>query len=377
MPATRKGAAKQAADRAFMQRALELAGRGLGRTSPNPPVGAVVVRRGEIVGEGWHRRAGGPHAEVVALRRAGAAARGATLYCTLEPCTVVGRTSACAPLVRDAGLRRVVTASVDPNPAVRGRGHRLLRAGGLEVVTGVERAAGDELIRFFHKHQTTGQPFVRLKLAASLDGRIATRTGASRWITGPLARKRVHQWRDEFDAVLVGIGTARADDPELTCRRARGRDPLRVVVDSELRLSAKSRLFNTGESPVLVATTASASLARERRLAAAGAEVLRVPGQGRRVSLPALLRDLGNRGILSVLVEGGGVIAAEFLRRGLVDDLAVFQAPLVVGGDGKTMIEALGTRDLAQAWQLAAPRYEHLGEDLLVQGRPQRREGDS
>lgn len=360
-------------DGAFIQRALELASRGLGRTSPNPPVGAVVVRDGVVVGEGWHRRAGGPHAEVVALRAAGEAANGATLYCTLEPCTVVGRTPACAPLVRDAGLRRVVTASVDPNPAVRGRGHRLLRRAGIEVVTGVERARGDELISFFRKHQETQTPFVRLKLASSLDGRIATRTGASRWITGPLARARVHEWRDHCDAVLVGSGTARADDPLLTCRRARGRDPLRIVVDSMLRLPPTARMLAEGSGGVLIATTNRAPQTRECRLAAAGAEVIRVPGRGKRVSLAGLLTHLGIRGILSVLVEGGGVIAAEFLRQGLVDELAVFQAPLLVGGDGMTMIDGLGTRNMSDAWSLADPRYERVGEDWLVRGRPQRR----
>src|SRR5690606_308224 len=224
-----------AQDVEHMRHALALARRGLGRTRPNPPVGAVVVRGGRVVGTGWHKRAGTAHAEVIALAAAGKEARDATLYLTLEPCTHTGRTPPCAPQVIASGVKRVVIAVPDPNPVVRRRGIAMLRRAGIQVETGLEAEAGEELIRGFACHVTTGRPFVRLKLAASADGRIATRTGASRWITGPDARRLVHRWRDEMDAVMVGSGTLLADDPELTCRRAGGRDPVRVVVDGGLR----------------------------------------------------------------------------------------------------------------------------------------------
>ncbi|MEO2166845.1 MAG: bifunctional diaminohydroxyphosphoribosylaminopyrimidine deaminase/5-amino-6-(5-phosphoribosylamino)uracil reductase RibD [bacterium] len=359
-------------DLRFLRHALELARRGLGRTSPNPPVGAVVVRGGRVVGEGYHRRAGEGHAEVLALEQAGDKARGATLYCTLEPCTTKGRTPACAPRVRKSGIARVVIGSVDPNPVVRGRGLRLLRRAGIEVVVGVEQAQSDEMIAYFRRHITTGQPFVRLKLATSLDGKLAARGGASRWITGPEARRQGHRWRNEMDAVLVGIGTVLADDPSLNCRIARGRDPVRIIVDSRLRTPPDARIFSVGRGPVLIVTTRTAPALRARHLEAAGAEVLRVARRGDRVDLGSLLRHLGNRGLLSVLVEGGAAIAAEFLRGGHVDELACFQAPLIIGGDGKAMIDGFGISNPAEAVWLEDHRVEQVGRDLLHRGRPSR-----
>ncbi|MFP6663815.1 MAG: bifunctional diaminohydroxyphosphoribosylaminopyrimidine deaminase/5-amino-6-(5-phosphoribosylamino)uracil reductase RibD [Deltaproteobacteria bacterium] len=359
-------------DLRFLGRALELARRGLGRTSPNPPVGAVIVRAGRVVGEGYHRRAGAGHAEAIALAQAGDKARGATLYCTLEPCTVEGRTPACAPRVQAAGIARVVVGSVDPNPAVRGRGLRLLRRAGIEVEVGDESAASDQLIAYFRRHITTGLPFVRLKLATSLDGKIAAHGGASRWITGPEARRQGHRWRNEMDAVLVGIGTVLADDPALNCRIARGRDPLRIIVDSRLRTPPDARIFSAGRGAVLIATTRTASAVAAARLEAAGAEVLRVATRRGRVDLGSLLRHLGNRGLLSVLVEGGAAIAAEFLRGGHVDELACFQAPLIIGGDGKAMIDGFGISNPAAAVVLEDHQVELVGRDLLHRGRPSR-----
>jgi diaminohydroxyphosphoribosylaminopyrimidine deaminase / 5-amino-6-(5-phosphoribosylamino)uracil reductase len=357
------------ADARFMAEALVLARRGLGRTRPNPPVGAVLVRGGKVVGSGWHRSAGGPHAEVFALAQAGARARGATLYVTLEPCSHFGRTPPCARAVVAAGLGRVVVGTRDPNPRVRGRGLALLRRAGIAVSTGVREAEARDLIRGYAQHVTTGLPFVRLKLAASADGRIAAAGGASRWITGAPARRLVHEWRDEFDAVMVGVGTVLADDPELTCRRRGGRDPVRIVVDGALRTPPDARLLATGRSPVWIATTRRADPRRERALVARGAEVLRLPGRGGRVDLAALFRLLGKRDIVSVLVEGGSRLAGALLGSGRVDELCWFSAPLLIGGDGVPMVGSLGVRSPEGAIRLVDLRDRAVGRDRLWSAR--------
>ena len=357
-------------DCGFLRRALEVGRRGLGRTSPNPPVGAVIVRGGRVVGEGWHRRAGGPHAEVEALRAAGGRARGATLYCTLEPCSHEGRTPPCAPAVVEAGIARVVVGAIDPNPRVRGRGVRILRAGGLDVVLGVETEASRDLIRYFAHFQRLHRPFVRLKLAASLDGRIATATGQARWITGAPARALVHRWRDELDGILVGIGTVLADDPALTCRRRGGRDPVRIVLDASLRLPPSARLLAEGRSPVWIATREGYDRRRASRLERCGARILEVPAAGGRLDLAAVLRRLGEAGLLSVLVEGGSRVAAGFLAGGLVDECCLFLSPILFGGDGVPMIGPLGTRMIADAPRLRIDRFEAVGRDWLAVARP-------
>jgi diaminohydroxyphosphoribosylaminopyrimidine deaminase/5-amino-6-(5-phosphoribosylamino)uracil reductase len=348
-----------------MRLALALARRGLGRTRPNPPVGAVVVRGGRVVGSGWHRRAGTPHAEALALAQAGPAARGATLYLTLEPCTHTGRTPPCAPAVAASGVKRVVIATTDPNPVVRRRGVAALRRAGVQVETGLEAEAAEELIRGFARHVVSGRPFVRVKLAASADGRIATRTGASRWITGPEARRLVHRWRDEMDAVMVGADTVLADDPELTCRRAGGRDPVRVVVDGSLRTPPAARVLHAGRGPVWIATRVRHDARRARRLARSGAEILPVTAHGAHLDLGALLLTLGRRDITSLLVEGGSRLAAALIAGGHVDELCWFSAPLLIGGDGLPMIGSLGVRSLQGAYPLADLRVERVGEDLL------------
>lgn len=358
-----------AADARFMARAVALARRGLGRTSPNPPVGAVVVRGGRIVGEGWHRRAGGPHAEVVALRRAGARARGATLYVTLEPCSHFGRTPPCARAVIAAGVARVVVAVGDPNPRVRGRGVRALRAAGIAVEIGLLGDAAAEVSAWFRHWVVRRRPYVLLKLAASLDGRIATASGASRWVSGAPARRWVHALRNRVDAVMVGAGTVLADDPALTCRVRGGRDPHRVVVDGRLRVSPRAAIFRGGSSAsTFVATTAAASRHRRRALERAGAQVLELPGRAGRLRIGALLAALGARGVVSVLIEGGGELAAAALRERVVDRLLVVSAPLVLGGDGRAMLGALGVRRLARAPRLRHPRVTPLGRDLLWDG---------
>lgn len=357
-------------DRAAMRRAIELGRRGLGRTSPNPPVGAVVVRDGRVVGEGWHRRAGGPHAEVFALREAGRRARGATLYCTLEPCSHHGRTPPCAPLVLEAGIARIVVGAVDPNPRVRGRGLRLLRSAGIEVDVGVEGDAARRLIRFFAHRLRQGRPFVRLKIASSADGRVATRTGASRWITGAPARALVQRWRDEFDAVAVGVDTVIADDPRLTCRRRGGRDPLRVVFDSRLRTPEGARLLREGDSPAWIVTLEGYDARKAARLERRGARVLAVAGRGPRLDLRRALEALAAEGIASVLVEGGPRLSGGLLRAGVVDELCWFTAPLLVGGDGMPMVAGLGVRGLGEALRLVPLGAARVGADLLQVARP-------
>jgi diaminohydroxyphosphoribosylaminopyrimidine deaminase/5-amino-6-(5-phosphoribosylamino)uracil reductase len=370
MSATPAGTAD---DARYMRLALDLARRGLGRTSPNPPVGAVLVRAGRVVGTGWHRRAGGAHAEAIALARAGAAARGATLYLTLEPCTHQGRTPPCAPRVVESGVRRVVIATTDPNPLVRRRGVARLKRAGIAVTTGVEGGAARELIRAFARHVVSGRPFVRLKLAASADGRIATRTGEARWITGPPARRLVHDWRNEMDAVLVGVDTVIADDPELTCRRPRGRDPVRVVVDGSLRLPPRARLLHDGRAPVWIATALEHDARRAARLASTGATILPVATRAAHVDVGALLQALGRRDITSVLVEGGARLAAAFIAGGHVDELCWFTAPLLIGGDGLPMIGPLGVRSLRGAFPLSDLRVEQVGADLLHTARVEAR----
>ena len=351
----------------FMARALTLAARGLGRTHPNPAVGAVVVRNGRVVGEGFHHRAGEPHAEVLALRQAGGRARGATLFVTLEPCVHHGRTPPCVGTVLEAGVVRVVVGMVDPDPRVRGRGVRQLRRAGVEVRTGV---LGDEcrhLLRGYLARTTLGRPFVLLKLASSLDGRIATATGASRWITGTGSRRHAHGLRDRFDVVMVGAGTVRTDDPRLTCRLRGGRDPIRVVVDGHLRTPPTARLLRVrSPAPTWIMTARDAPRRREAALVSAGAEVIRLPGRGR-VGFGAVLRELGRRGVTSVLIEGGAVLAAGAMRARLVDAVSLFIAPVVIGGDGVPAVGSLGVRSLRQAPRVSRLRVQPLGADLLLE----------
>jgi len=356
------------ADSAYMDEALRLARRGLGRTSPNPAVGAVVVRAGRIVGRGFHRRAGGPHAEVFALREAGKRAKGATLYVTLEPCSHFGRTPPCADGVIEAGVRRVVVGTVDPNPRVRGRGIARLRRAGIRIDVGARAAECCEVIEDFAKRVTAGLPLVVLKLAATLDGRIATASGDSRWVTGPAARRRVHEMRNRYDAVLVGSETVLADDPELSCRIRGGRDPLRIVLDGRLRVPPTARVYRQDGDRTLVYTRADRGAAAER-LRRLGV-VVRPGGGDRAGSLRRVLADLAAEGVQSVLVEGGGRVAARALREGLVDRLELFLAPKIVGGDGRPSVGPLGFARMEAALSVANLRAEWLGADLLLSGRP-------
>jgi len=367
------------ADQIWMRRALDLAARARGRTSPNPMVGAVLVKDGQLIGEGFHAYAGSDHAEVAALRDAGPAARGATLYVSLEPCCHYGRTPPCVDQILQAGIRRVVAACEDPNPAVSGKGIAALRAAGLSVDVGVLAEETERLNEAFFTHVRTGRPFVTLKVAASLDGKIATRTGESRWITGESARRRVHQLRNEMDAVLVGIGTVLRDDPLLTTRLgiADQRDPIRVVVDNLARLPLRAKAVNRASTaPTILAVSQMAPRTKLEALEREGVQVIVVESSPRRVSLERLIEALGKRGILSVMIEGGAEINASALREGIVDKVLVFLAPILIGGKSTpTAVGGDGIESLTQAVRLRDVRIERFDGDILVEGYIQRMMG--
>jgi diaminohydroxyphosphoribosylaminopyrimidine deaminase/5-amino-6-(5-phosphoribosylamino)uracil reductase len=321
-------------DERHMRRALELAERGRGHTAPNPVVGAVLVKAGRVVGEGWHRALGKSHAEVEALARAGTAARGATLYVTLEPCAHWGRTPPCVDALLAAGIARCVVALRDPDPRVNGLGLRRLRAAHVKVELGLLADQVAAQLAAYRHAQETGRPRVTWKVASSLDGRIADARGRSQWITGPEARADGHRLRAASDCVVVGAGTARADDPRLTARNGHaGAQPLRVVVDSRLSLPQSLRLFSSALARgTVVACTTAAPVARERALAKRGVTVWRLPATGRRVSLVALAERLAREGRHEVLLEGGATLGSAFVRARLVQRVVLYAAPLVLGG---------------------------------------------
>jgi diaminohydroxyphosphoribosylaminopyrimidine deaminase / 5-amino-6-(5-phosphoribosylamino)uracil reductase len=362
-------AAQSQQDIRYMKMALRLASRGQGRVSPNPLVGCVIVRRGRVVGQGWHRAWGEPHAEVEALRIAGAKSRGATLYVTLEPCSHQGKTPPCTGAILESGLSRVVAAMKDPNPHVRGGGAALLAARGLEVCVGALEKEARELNRGFVKWARTGMPFVTLKLALSLDGRLATRGGDSKWVTGQEARAAAHRLRARHDAVVVGAATAAIDDPALTVRHARGPNPVRIVLDGRLASPCPARWLAHDGVRRIVVTTPQATPARRAAFAATGAEVWTVPPlRTGRVDLKAFLRAAAAEGLRTLLVEGGGRIASSFLRAGLVDRLEIFFAPVLLGHDGRNWTEGLGVRRVSAAPRLKGIRVRRIGADWLVSG---------
>jgi diaminohydroxyphosphoribosylaminopyrimidine deaminase/5-amino-6-(5-phosphoribosylamino)uracil reductase len=357
----------------FMWRALELAERGRSTTLPNPMVGCVLVRDGdEVVGEGWHERAGNDHAETRALKQAGERARGATAYVTLEPCNHHGNTPPCSEALIAAGVRRVVIASGDPDPRVSGSGIRRLQEAGITVVEGVLRDEADAQNAAYMRMQRAGRPFVLYKTAMTLDGKIATRSGQSRWITGEGARELVQQWRSRLDAVAVGINTVLLDDPLLTARVSGARTPMKVVFDSVARTPPEARLFEPdgdGRAPrVVLFATAEAPAERVKALEDAGAEVVRVSAQRGRALVIDALRALKERGVRSLLLEGGGTLAWSFLEAEAVDRVAWFIGPKLLGGAGATPLGGMGVSGMGDALELEAMRTELVGNDLLVTG---------
>jgi diaminohydroxyphosphoribosylaminopyrimidine deaminase/5-amino-6-(5-phosphoribosylamino)uracil reductase len=358
-------------DEKYMAIALRLALKAAGRTSPNPMVGAVVVRNGRVVARGWHRKAGEPHAEAIALAKAGAAAKGATLYVTLEPCSHTNkRTPPCSPLVIQSGVKRVVIAMIDPNPRVSGNGVRVIRKAGIEVITGILEREAQQLNEAFIKHVTKKVPFVTLKIAQTLDGKIATATGESKWITGEEARREGHRLRNRHDAILVGINTVLKDDPSLTTRIPEGRDPVRVIVDSRLRIPLTAKvLTQRSTAGTIIATLARAPMAKVAKVRAAGAEVLFVKNDRGRVDLRDLMRQLGKVDIMSVLLEGGAEVHAAALKAGIVDKVVIFIAPmLMTGKDSLCSIGGLSPKKLAQSIQLRDIVLRQVGKDIMVEG---------
>jgi diaminohydroxyphosphoribosylaminopyrimidine deaminase/5-amino-6-(5-phosphoribosylamino)uracil reductase len=360
-------------DATFMKQALRLAAKGRGFTSPNPMVGAVVVHQDKVVGRGYHEQVGGPHAEINAIRDAGAKARDATLYVTLEPCNHYGRTPPCTEAILNAGIARVVVGMPDPNRQVTGGGAEFLRSQGVEVVSGVIETDCRRLNQAFIKYATTGLPLVTIKAAATLDGRIATRTGDARWISNDRSRRFVHRLRCELDAILVGIETAIKDDPLLTARTTakRCRQPVRIVLDTRLRLPLTSQLVRTVEqSPLWVACREDASREKRQALEQAGVKILALPAGAGGIDLAELLRELGKLGITSLLVEGGARVLGAFLDENLADEFYLFYAPkilgdprgvpLVVGKPRQHMADALPTHDL---------QVRRFDEDVLLWGR--------
>ena len=342
-----------------MERALELAERGRGHVEPNPLVGAVVVQDGKLVGGGWHAKFGQAHAEVNALAEARARARGATLYVTLEPCCHHGKTPPCTDAVLRAGVSRVVAAMLDPFAKVSGKGVALLRAAGVAVNVGPEQAAAQRLNAPYLKLLTAGRPYVHAKWAMTLDGKIATRTGDSQWISNEESRRRVHLLRGRVDGIVVGIGTALADDPLLTARPPGPRTATRIVLDTHGRLPAASRLAQTAaEAPLLLASAGQAG----------PGEVLTLPVEHGRVSVPALLFELGRRRMTNILVEGGAEVLGSFFEAGAVDEVWAFVAPRIVGGNSKTPVIGAGVDKIAAGLQLAEHRVEVVDDNYLVHG---------
>ncbi len=360
-------------DEKFMRLALSLAEKARGRTSPNPMVGAIIVRDGEIIGRGYHHKAGTPHAEIHAIADAGEKSRDAVIYVSLEPCSHYGRTGPCTQAIIEAGLSRVVMAMMDPNPRVSGRGKAILESHGIQTQTGILETEARKLNEAYVKYITTKQPFVIMKTAMSLDGKIATASGKSKWITSEASRRVVHQIRDEVDAIMVGIGTIMRDDPSLTTRLpdGNGRDPVRIILDSRGRIPLKSRILHL-DSPArtIVVITSQASQERIAQLKE-HAEVLVIQEQNGRVDLKSLMLELGQMEIMSLLLEGGAEVNASALKAGIVDKAMVFIAPKLIGGaESPGPIGGSGIDELSEAVPLTDISLERVGEDILITGIP-------
>lgn len=355
-------------DEIFMREAIRIAKNALGRTSPNPLVGSVIVKDEKIIAEGWHRQAGTPHAEIHALNMAGDLASGATLYVNLEPCSHFGRTPPCAQKIVESGIKKVVAAMKDPNPKVAGRGFEALKSAGIEVEVGICEGEARKLNEVFIKWITKKLPFVTMKFASSLDGKIATSTGESQWISCFESRKFVHKLRDVNDAILAGVGTVLADNPSLTTRLIEGKNPIRVIVDSNARIPLNSKVLTDKSARAIIATTKNVPSDKISALKALGAEII-TAGDGERVDLRTLMKKLAEMEITSVLVEGGGQINFSMLKAGLVDKIYGFIAPKIIGGSKSlTAVEGEGFLNLSDTIALNNFTSERLGEDILISG---------
>lgn len=359
-------------DKKYMKRALTLARKGVGKTSPNPAVGCVIVKNGAVVGEGWHKKAGEPHAEINALAMAGAKARGADVYVTLEPCSHTGKTPPCSKALIRAGVKRVVAGMLDPNPLVSGGGLVALKLAGIETSCGVLEDDCRAINLPFIKHITTGIPYVTYKCAMTLDGNIATVTGESRWISCEQSQKYVHRMRARMDAVMVGVDTIIADNPQLTVRHVRGKNPLRVIVDTRLRTPESVKVLNGELSSNTVIATTEINPRVHLRYLRQGATVLVCNEYDGRVFMEDLLQKMGTMGVQSILLEGGSHLAGSMLQSGMIDELVIFIAPKVIGSNGFAPFTLQGITQMAQAIKLEFTNVCRSGADIVVTARPER-----
>jgi len=356
----------------FMRRALELAAKAMGRTSPNPMVGAVIVKDGEIIGEGYHRRAGTPHAEINALAEAGRSARGATIYVNLEPCSHYGRTPPCADALVEAGIKRAVISVLDPNPKVAGRGVEILKDAGVETCVGVLEEDAAKLNEVFFKYIKTGLPFVSLKVAMTLDGKIATYSGDSRWITGDTSRKFVHHLRNTNDAVMVGIGTVLADDPQLNTRLDinDSKDPVRIIIDGNLEIPLTSKIVtSSSKQKSIVFTSYIKDKEKAEKLQSYGVEIIELGGSSSRLPIEEAMKVLGGMGICSLLVEGGSAVNAYMIEKKLVDKLYWFIAPKIIGGQSApSPVAGKGLELMRDAIEIETSDIKYFDRDICLTG---------
>lgn len=354
-----------------MKRALILARKGIGRTSPNPAVGCIIVKDGNIIGEGWHRRAGTPHAEIHALNMAGDAAKGADVYVTLEPCCHIGATPPCSDALVKSGVRRVVVGMRDPNPSVSGGGITALNQAGIETVCGVLEDACRAINLPFIKHFETGLPYVTYKCAMTLDGKIASASGDSRWISSEESRKYVHRMRAHNDAVMVGVDTVLADNPQLTVRHVKGRNPLRIIVDSNLRTPVGADIISGALASMTIIACTEEDLDIHQRYIQNGATVLVCNSRDHRVDLYDLWEKLGKLGIQSILLEGGSRLAGDALLKGLIDECVFFYAPKVSGSDGFSPFTITGITDMSLSLAITDMKVRRIGSDIVINARPE------
>ncbi|MGH1049520.1 bifunctional diaminohydroxyphosphoribosylaminopyrimidine deaminase/5-amino-6-(5-phosphoribosylamino)uracil reductase RibD [Bacillus cytotoxicus] len=354
----------------YMKLALENAKAMKGQTTPNPLVGSVIVNENRIVGIGAHMKAGEPHAEIHAIRMAGEEARGGTIYVTLEPCSHHGRTGPCAEAIVQAGIKRVVVATLDPNPLVSGRGIKILQDAGIEVLVGVCEEESQKMNEVFNKYIMTKRPFVTIKSAVTLDGKIATSTSDSKWITSEKARREVHQIRNENVAILVGANTVQKDNPSLTTRIPNGRNPIRVILDSTLRIPMESKVIMDGEAPTWIFTTNNHAVAKRQALENAGVKVFVTSGE-KHINLHEMLDSLGQKGISSLLIEGGGEVNASFFENKLIDKLVLYFAPKVIGGRmAPSFVEGIGVTKMQEALEFKDITFTQVGKDYKFTGYP-------
>jgi diaminohydroxyphosphoribosylaminopyrimidine deaminase/5-amino-6-(5-phosphoribosylamino)uracil reductase len=359
-------------DKRHMRRALSLARKGVGKTSPNPAVGCVIVKDDRIIGEGWHKKAGMPHAEVSALEMAGTDAKDAEVFVTLEPCSHTGRTPPCADALVAAGVRRVVAGMVDPNPQVAGKGFNILNKAGIIVEHGLMEAECRAMNRPFIKHISTGLPYITYKCAMTLDGNIATVTGESRWISCEESRRNAHMLRAAYDAIMVGVDTIITDNPQLTVRHVRGRDPLRVIVDTRLRTPESVNVLGSRLAQNTIIATTESNPRVHLRYTQQGTTVIVCDEYDGRVSMVDLLEKLGKRGIQSILLEGGSRLAGEMLKRGLIDEFVFFLAPKIIGSDGFAPFTLNGITSMDQAIRLVFGQMKRSGQDIVINAWPEK-----